>query len=310
VSDDDLRAEIAALRERLAQLESRVGSPLADAASPVTPDARTRRVTRRGLLGAAVAGGAGLIATQVTSAAPAAAAPGSNLVLGAFNDGGTAITIVQASTGLNSSPFAVVNPNPNGTSIGFYSQLGDQTGTFTGEGGQRAAIIGESSDQTGVYGLSKYLPGVHGYSTTGVGVYGHSGQATGVLGTTESWYGVRGSATTGIGVLANSGSGTGLSAVSSSGVALKASGGSTGIDADGVTVGVDATATTGYGVQAAGGKAALRLVPGTKPGAPTTGDHLAGEFHVDRQGVLFFCTKAGRPGTWKKVTLTTPPAPT
>jgi hypothetical protein len=59
----------------------------------------------------------------------------------------------------------------------------------------------------------------------------------------------------------------------------------------------------GYGGQFEGGKAQLRLKPGSSRGAPT-GAHLKGEIYMDSAGVLFVCTVGGTPGTWRKVSTT------
>jgi hypothetical protein len=74
---------------------------------------------------------------------------------------------------------------------------------------------------------------------------------------------------------------------------------------------VNATSATGHGLVAAstegvgasfnGGSAAVRLVPRSTTGAPTTGEHLRGEIVVDHAGKLWACTKAGTPGTWKQI---------
>jgi glucose/arabinose dehydrogenase len=65
--------------------------------------------------------------------------------------------------------------------------------------------------------------------------------------------------------------------------------------------GVRASSKSSYGVQAAGGKAQLYLVPASTAGKPTTGSHELGELFLDRNGALFVCTTSGSPGTWKTV---------
>jgi hypothetical protein len=54
----------------------------------------------------------------------------------------------------------------------------------------------------------------------------------------------------------------------------------------------------GVGGLFSGTRAALRLVPADSAGAPTTGDHDAGEFVVDSAGQLHFCYLGGTPGAW------------
>jgi hypothetical protein len=69
--------------------------------------------------------------------------------------------------------------------------------------------------------------------------------------------------------------------------------------------GVCGTSTNKYGGDFFGGLAPLRLEPSNTAGSPTTGAHGAGELYVDINGVLYFCTADGTPGTWKTVMLAT-----
>jgi hypothetical protein len=66
--------------------------------------------------------------------------------------------------------------------------------------------------------------------------------------------------------------------------------------------GVEAKGAT-YGGTFEGKSAAVRIVPQTTAGKPTSGLHARGELLCDKNGVLWFCTAGGSPGTWKKVTL-------
>jgi hypothetical protein len=59
-----------------------------------------------------------------------------------------------------------------------------------------------------------------------------------------------------------------------------------------------------YGGEFAGPLASIRLTPQATAGKPTTGNHQMGELRCDANGVLWFCTKTGFPGIWKRVTLT------
>ena len=61
---------------------------------------------------------------------------------------------------------------------------------------------------------------------------------------------------------------------------------------------------SGYGGAFQGGKAQLRLEPGSSAGKPTTGEHQKGEIYMDSAGTLFVCTAGGTPGTWYKVSMT------
>ncbi len=62
-----------------------------------------------------------------------------------------------------------------------------------------------------------------------------------------------------------------------------------------------ARSTNGYGVVVRGGKAHIRLEPGSAAGAPAAGAHVLGEIYADSAGVLWVCTVAGTPGTWAAV---------
>jgi len=127
---------------------------------------------------------------------------------------------------------------------------------------------------SGVLGTSPSGTGVLGTSTTDTGVEGTG--ATGVLGT-GSDFGVRGIST---------GSGLGLLGISVSGV------------------GVVGLSSTGIGGGFQGANAAIVLVPQSVPGAPTTGNHSAGQMLVDSNGALFLCAAAGAagsPGVWVRI---------
>jgi hypothetical protein len=60
---------------------------------------------------------------------------------------------------------------------------------------------------------------------------------------------------------------------------------------------------SGYGGQFKGGKAQLRLVPGSTEGRPG-GAHSKGEIYMGSKGALFVCVRGGTPGTWRKVNTT------
>jgi hypothetical protein len=120
-------------------------------------------------------------------------------------------------------------------------------------------------------------PGQH----ASLGVFGE-GSHTGVLGTrdpgvtTNQGAGVQGDHTSnGPGVFAVSSGGPGLFAVSAN----------------------------GYGGRFKGGKAQLKLEPGSTEGRPG-GQHSKGEIYMGAKGALFVCVSGGTPGTWRKVSTT------
>ncbi len=49
----------------------------------------------------------------------------------------------------------------------------------------------------------------------------------------------------------------------------------------------------------AGATAATRYVGGTASGAPSSGTFKTGDFVIDETGLIWVCTAAGTPGTWK-----------
>jgi hypothetical protein len=68
-------------------------------------------------------------------------------------------------------------------------------------------------------------------------------------------------------------------------------------------VGVAGESDTGYGGSFTGAAAPLLLGPSSAAGPPNSGMHKMGELYVDVNGVLYFCTANGTPGTWKMVQL-------
>ncbi|MCB0995616.1 MAG: hypothetical protein KDB21_11030 [Acidimicrobiales bacterium] len=72
-------------------------------------------------------------------------------------------------------------------------------------------------------------------------------------------------------------------------------------------VGVGGFSTNGRGVVGSGGLAALRLIPAAAEGPPTAGAHLVGDLVLDSTSVLYLCTAAGDPGTWRRVDSPDPP---
>lgn len=133
-------------------------------------------------------------------------------------------------------------------------------------------VRGESQTSTGVYGRSINHTGVTGYGA----IFGVEGQCdaggTAVVGTSSSGgNGVRGEAITGVGV----------SGSADQGIAISGKG--------------------RVGGQFQGTRAAVRLVPTSVVGAPTTGAHLRGELVCDKNGQLWFCSADGTPGTWARI---------
>jgi hypothetical protein len=57
----------------------------------------------------------------------------------------------------------------------------------------------------------------------------------------------------------------------------------------------------GVGVYASGARAPLQLGRSSVAGAPTTGNHEAGELMVDANADLYLCKVSGTPGTWSRI---------
>jgi hypothetical protein len=114
-------------------------------------------------------------------------------------------------------------------------------------------------------------------------VLGSSNDGEGVAGRSQTGTGTSGGSTSGTGVEGGSVGGTGVKAVSRTGF------------------GLSATGTQGVGASFRGGAAAIRLVPRSTTGQPTSGHHKRGELVVDKAGVLWLCSKAGTPGKWKQL---------
>jgi hypothetical protein len=164
-----------------------------------------------------------------------------------------------------------------------------------GQGGNdgNAGVLGRNAGGMGVVGQGDW-------GVLGRGRYGVVGVTTDVFGA-----GVWGS--TSVAGPAVIGDSTGASGI---GVLGRNSHGE-GVRGDGKT-GVHGWGSTGpgvfgesnqYGGQFRGGKAQLRLMPGTAVGKPTTGYHNKGELYLDKNANLWVCQASGTPGTWKQVRL-------
>jgi hypothetical protein len=64
---------------------------------------------------------------------------------------------------------------------------------------------------------------------------------------------------------------------------------------------VAALGGSGIGVYASGETAAVQLQRSSLAGAPTSGDHEAGELVLDSNADLYLCKAGGTPGTWNQV---------
>jgi hypothetical protein len=214
-------------------------------------------------------------------------------------------TITSASPGGFSAGVRGVNNGTGGNGIGVYgSQAGGGWGVY---GTSVSGIGGNFSGGSGTGVSANGATGVAASGTT-TGVRASSGSGTAVSATSTSGTAVSGVSTSGTGVLGQSnGDGDGIVGFSNTGNGFhghSTSGHGVFASSLGSGAGIRATSTSGYGAELSGGLAPIRLDPASTAGAPSGGSHHQGELFVDKNGVLYFCTVSGTPGTWKKVTLT------
>jgi hypothetical protein len=307
--NERLEHENAKLQHEVAVLRgSDTGRTEKPVLAPVSEGGSEERVTRRRLLRNAGAAAVGVVAAGALTQQDIREARADNFANVYSSSHVTAQTFVVGHQGVkgyitNASAGAVAGENfgsgpgvegkNNGTGPAIEGTANGSDGTGV-KGTGRYGVWGES-DQAGFWGVTGRNTnanghGVHGEGT--IGVFGKSsstgfgavyGQHTGSAG-----YGVVGD-----------GKGTGTAGVlgrHSTDAALQGEG----------RIGVygKATTSTGYGGVLQGGKAQLRLVPGTTAGKPTTNAHIQGEFYMDSRAELWVCTRDGTPGAWRKVTTT------
>jgi len=108
-----------------------------------------------------------------------------------------------------------------------------------------------------------------------------------------------------VAIRGNSPTGYGLHGTGAAGVIGEGNGGSVGILGGGFAGLYGAGGAGQYGLFASGGKAAMRLAPGSGVGPPA-GEHEAGEFYVDSAGALFYSRNYGIPANWVRLDQGTP----
>jgi len=268
-----LKGENHTLRAQVATLEATVHPAPTPMPTPSPLEQLSRRwVLRRGMQAAAATVVAGVLVQRKTQEAHATH---SSTIVDAI--GVYAHVVDSANDGSSYGVYGATNSDPEGWA-GVHGQ----------NNGAGPGLVGKSLAGVGVIG--KGVNGVRGESTaTGKAAsYGmHTGAGEG--------YGVIGDAagSSGVGVLGRHTLGTGVRGEGKTGVHGKATSGN----------GVFGESGSGYGAVLKGGRAAIRLVPATTVGKPTTGNHQIGELYLDKVGTLFICTAAGTPGIWKKVTV-------
>jgi len=144
-------------------------------------------------------------------------------------------------------------------------------------------VLGTASDPFGVSGAPGAIPNPIAADLPPA----NSGVKIGVIGVGESLIPLAIGFTPSIGVYGGSKNGVGLYGYSNSNAA------------------VFGNSDNGYGGYFDGALAPMRLNPSASVvGSPPTGNHSAGEFFVDKNGVLYYCTvksTLGNPGTWQQI---------
>lgn len=305
----NLENEVAQLRSLIEKLT--VALPTSDrstetiAAGQNLPDKTTSDIddsdqevrSRRRMLGLLGSAAAGAVGATFIGADSAAAAP-SNMQTEVANTA----SVVGTRINYNGS---------NNDGIVFLAQSGTAfDGSFAAHPAALGGWTSRSNQPNGVYGYTTQSAGsgVVGVNAAasglGVGVHGLSSSWTGVHGEGPD-YGVRGESLIGTGVYGEgadagvSGEGTGVGAPGLFGL------GDTGVEAWANPNG------DGYALAANfSGKASLFLrttndfigsSPKLRPSVRTDA-HKVGEIDTDSNGDLWYCTVAGTPGTWRKLT--------
>jgi hypothetical protein len=156
--------------------------------------------------------------------------------------------------------------------------------------GNQFGVVGESSGSG---------TGVQGRSRTGDALYGLTYQGRGAVAVSLDNYGVQAFSRNRSAVLAQSIAGAGV-------ISYTTSGADPAVLAENDSGVADSTALlvfghAGVGAYLSGDRAPLRLALAQASGAPTSGDHLAGEIYLDSNADLFLCKASGSPGTWAQI---------
>ena len=172
------------------------------------------------------------------------------------------------------------------------------SGVYGDHLGEGYGVVGDGAGpgNTGVFGRYR--------SADGYGVHGQ-GPRVGVLGTGNQGYGVRGKGKFG-GVSGDGESGVEGHTTARGGYGVRGEGSAIGTGVFGRSLGNGFSGVRGvglnlgYGGTFQGGKAQLRLIPGSAAGEPT-GAHEKGEIYLDSDATLWICEASGNPATWRAV---------
>jgi hypothetical protein len=290
----EMQATIEQQKTEIAELKIKRSDLIEGEEGEETKQPTSRRKALKKIMVAAVGTAAVGTAVLSTNGGTAQAAGGSTPFIGWYAFPGshippTNLPQIVGLAGSNESDFGDVE---NKVTAGVYGFSPGAVGVF-GKSNTGNGVTGESNTRDGLVGRSISGNGLFAKSTSGNGVSGQSISNTGVFGSSKTGFGVKGFSESETGVVAQS---TNFNAL-----AAAALNGGTGVLATSSTgKAVYGRSAEGYGAEFDGGKAPLRLDPSnTQIGAPTSGDHQAGELFVDKNGTLFYCAISGTPGEWQ-----------
>jgi hypothetical protein len=161
-------------------------------------------------------------------------------------------------------------------------------GTVTGVDASGPTAVAASGSTVGIAASGPTGIAVKGTGSAGVAMVATASGAAPTLHATNSGSGPAIQATT----QGSSAPGT-AAVVGNSRTATGVLGLSTG------SVGVEGRSQTGRGAVFAGASAQVKLMPGSRPTHPSSGE--TGDLYCDGHGRLWFCKKGGSPATWKQV---------
>lgn len=143
--------------------------------SPDAPAADAPR-SRRSILAMGLGGLAGAVAATMAQAVPAAAAPGSALIIGVANAGGAATTSLKSSSAI--AALKVTDTSTASAASAIRAIASRTTGNVYGV---NASTVSGGTSSAGVNGMATAGQGVQGFAT-GTSGYGVLGSATGTSG--------------------------------------------------------------------------------------------------------------------------------
>lgn len=190
--------------------------------------------------------------------------------------GAAGLTAAGVAVAAGSTPAAATNGQPI---LAGQDNTATAATTITASGTSTAALGATNSNAAGA---GVYAQTVGPSTLSGFGALtGNSSVQRGVVGLSKSTFGVWGESKEDTGV---------------------GGAGSRGVHGIGTSIGLLGQSVTGTAIQTVSNHVQIRLAPGAR-GAPTEDSvlHYDGDTVVDSSGDLWFCTAAGTPGTWRRL---------